>query len=321
MILNSVEGLYNVINFVRPGYLGNQWQFKDRYLVYQIKSIRVKGRPRQIREVIGYKNLAELKDRVAQICIVRGRSYNIQFKFYSCSLSEPEEDDYCVAAKGIIDEGFDLDNEKVFAARLHDLQRVADGSFTKDLSYIPSKVRLLVNLCKRIVQRNESCLIYTEYEDTYSFIKGYLEKYKSQIGYRRLFMVTGKTPDKKRREAETEMRKGDIAIITKAGTESINLQMANHLVYYNVPFAVGAIIQSIGRIARMDTDSAVQYVHVIEASNTVDTYKRLLFQEHKELIEELFGPDPNLPDMSDLDRNTIMKMKTYMKNKLLWRRF
>ena len=134
-------------------------------------------------------------------------------------------------------------------------------------------------------------------------------------------MVTGKVSDKKRREAETEMRGRDIVIITKAGTESINLQQANHLIYYNIPFAIGSIIQSIGRIARMDSKYSAQYVHVIEASDTVDTYKRLLFQERKELIEDLFGPDPNLPSMTDLDRDTIMKMKQYMKNRFLWRRF
>ena len=215
-LLQELEGLFRVVDFVRPGYLGTFTDFTNRYINYREKIIYLKGnRRRKVKEVMSYKNLPELRERLKGIIIVRGRDYDIQYHYYTTTLSEPEQDLYEEASKGIINEG---ETERQESARLHDLQRVVDGSHKKsDKNILSSKQQLLVNTCREIVQRGEGTLIYTEYEDTYTTLGRVLKKYRSYIGFDKLYYITGKTSTEDRYMCEKNLKEKDIAIVTRAG--------------------------------------------------------------------------------------------------------
>ena len=109
--------------------------------------------------------------------------------------------------------------------------------------------------------------------------------------------------------------KSDIVIITQAGTESINLQAADTILLYNVPFSIKVFIQLIGRVTRVDTKYPKQYIHFIEARGTVDTYRRLNVSLHGNLIQNLFGEIETLPvELTIIDNKTQQKLKSA----LLW---
>ena len=41
--LNELEGMFRVVDFVKPGFLGTEEDFKSRYIRYREKTIRVAG--------------------------------------------------------------------------------------------------------------------------------------------------------------------------------------------------------------------------------------------------------------------------------------
>lgn len=240
-LLNDIEGLYYVVDFAKPGFLGSWWDFKARWLITQKKTIRFGGRKRQIEEVVGYKDIDLLRAELSKVIITRFRDYNLQFYFKECTMTQDERDQYEVAAKGLLDDTCD---EKQFSARLWDLQRIADGSGVHvDKGEIYSKNNLMVNTVRECVQRGEAVLIYVELEDTYSKLKEVLESYKGYIGFSKLYLITGKTPYQDRVKCEKNLKAKDVVICTKAGNKSINLQAANNVVFYDLPFAVGDYIQ------------------------------------------------------------------------------
>ena len=117
-----------------------------------------------------------------------------------------------------------------------------------------------------------------------------------------------------RDKVEDALKPRDIVLCTGAGAESRNLQLCNQIMVYNIPFGILRLIQLIGRVARMDSKFIHQDIHFLEASGTIDTYKRVLAQDAAWLYSELFGENDALPTMNKLDRNLIVDIR----KKLLW---
>lgn len=271
-LLNAMEGLWRVIDFIRPGFLGSYESFKSRYIEYRQRTVRVNGRPRKINEIVGYKNLDELREKLKDVCIIRGIKYDLDFQYKTCTLTEEEEERYKEAAKGILE---DETNEKHIPARLHDLQRIADGShhlLPDNTAY--SKTTLLVTVLREILQRSEGALVYTEYEDTYKVLGALIEKYKGYLGYRKLYYITGKISYKKRVEVEQSLKAKDIAVITKAGcfARGTKVIMADGTLKCVEDIKVGDYVMGRGSIPRrvVNLHRGYDQMYMIRQSNAED---------------------------------------------------
>lgn len=314
-VLNALEGVWRIMDFVRPGSLGKYNQFRYYFIDYVKKNIRMGARTRVIEEVVGYKHIDELRYILSNYIISRGKQYNVEFLYKQCVLTDDEMAEYEKAAMGVLES----DDQKQYSSRLHDLQRIADGShhlLSKDRLY--SKVKLLLKTVAEIISRGEGVLIYTEYEDTYKELEEVFKKYKQYIGYRRLMFITGKTSYKDRVNVEKVLTHKDIVIVTKAGSKAINLQAVNNVVFYDIPFSIGDFIQMSGRVTRIDTEYNKQNLYILEVSQTIDTYKRILLQSHANLIKDLFGSNSTLPYTKGAEEDMVKRYRQYFKNKFLW---
>jgi superfamily II DNA/RNA helicase len=104
-------------------------------------------------------------------------------------------------------------------------------------------------------------------------------------------------------------------LITSAGAESINLQRANVIVFYDIPFSVGTCIQVMGRILRMDTKFKNQYIIVMYTKDTIDEYKYLNFLDNAMMIKQVVGNDATLPkELKTMDKKNLQTLK----DKYLW---
>ena len=98
-------------------------------------------------------------------------------------------------------------------------------------------------------------------------------------------------------------------------TESINLQKANTVIFYDIPFAIQTFIQMVGRVTRMDSKYDHQDIYFIEAEGTSDTYRRILLQMNGQLINQIFGKVNTLPlEMKFIDK----KIGKQLRDSLLW---
>ena len=311
---DKIKSLYNVVNFVSPGYLGSYKDYESKYLITKLKSVYVKGKKRKFKDVVGTKNTKELSEKLKKIMHIQFRSYDLDFNYRTTSMNKYERECYIKASKGMIDI---LENEKEFSARLVDLQRVVDGCHESfELDELSSKEKLLISTISEIMNRDESVLIYCSFESTYTRLVKALESSRYILNYSKIHLITGKVKFEDRVKVETDMPKKSIVVITKAGTASINLQEANNLIFYDTPFTLLDVIQAIGRICRADTKYSTQHVYFLEVKDTIDTYKRKVVESKIKNVQNLFGKNPTLPDIKD---EKIDKEK--LKKSLLWRKY
>lgn len=316
---NDIWGLYNLMYLVNPDILGTKEQFTKKYLQTEWKRVK-KFNPFTHRYdfpyeevVVGYKNVDQLQKDISDYVIIRQRKYNLRFIYHKCELTPNETMAYLEASAGMARDT----SKKNWAVRVNDLQRVVDNSSDKysDKTQLSSKEKLLAQVLVEQIKEH-TVLVYTELTDSVARLKQLFTLLK-KAGHpiNNIYTITGSQSFKDRFEIEERLTKHDIVIITQAGTESINLQAADTIILYNVPFSIKVFIQLIGRVTRVDTKFPEQYIHFIEASGTVDTYRRLNVSMHGNLIQSLFGEIETLPvELTIIDNKTQQKLK----NKLLW---
>jgi superfamily II DNA or RNA helicase len=308
-LLSDIYGLFNVVNFVYPGYLGTKTAFSKNYL----KEVLVKGGGGiRFKEIVGYKNIDTLKQLVERVSFIRKKKYNLNFVYKRDRMVEEEWDMYYRAVKSVV-------KDKKWAAGLHTLQRAVDNShcvFSSD--ELSTKEKILIQTLQEIFSRGESSIVYVSYHSTLNRISDILKKNKTVLNLNNVFVISGKESKETRRKVEELVSERDVILATDAATVSYNIGRSNNVVFYNIPFKIGAVIQIIGRITRLDSQYDRQNVYVIEIEDTIDTYKRLLVQENTRLINNLFGKEDHLPD-EEIPDFIDRKFLKEIRRTLLWK--
>jgi len=334
-ILNDLDGLFYMTELFKPGLFKNIYAFQNKFTVFENKTIwmRTKGgraKPKQVREAIGYKNLDQLKLIFSEISIVRSKTYNIEFIYKETSMSSKAAEYYKFAAQGLFS-GTQQTSKKnkgkskgssqsAAGARLHDLQRVVSNShkefkFIKDENKLTEKELLLINTVSEVLERDEAALIYFTYLETLERVKFIFNKLKDKFNIPKIHQISGSVSKHKRKLVEDNIGPRDLVLITSAGTESVNLQRANNLIFYEIPFPLREFIQACGRIARTDTKFDLLNIYILETAGTIDTYKKMRIQSNMEPIRAVVGGGSTIPTelltLSALDKQA-------MKDELLW---
>lgn len=316
---NDIWGLYNLVSIINPELLGSKEEFKFKYLLTEYRKVK-KWNPGLRRfefpyeeVIIGYKDTNVLSEVLKDTIIIKQKQYNLEFVYHKTGITEEEKNAYFEASAGLARNTA----KNNFAVRLNDLQRVIDNSSPKysDKTQLSSKEKLLINVVNNLIN-DHILIIYTELNDNVERLQLLLNKLKNLYhNINNIFVINGQTTFKERGEIENKITDHDIIIITQAGTESINLQKADSIILYDVPFSMIQVIQCIGRVTRTDTKFNKQYIHFIEAEGTIDTYRRLNVVMHAGLITQLFGPISTLPlELTLIDAN----LQKRLRNKLLW---
>lgn len=350
-LLNDIEGLFNVLHFVYPAVFVSWFRFRARYCITRENVIHMKGRngnhiQRKVIEIIGYQNMKELNEVLDKLIIKGCIHYNVNFEFLECSLDEQSEKPYRLAASGLFDILYHPEKvnarkskssnkkkadentveEKDFGSRLHDLQRICDFSDSSlqeiNKDFIPNKLKTMLSTVKSIMDRNESTLIYFEYKDSLELAERTLLEHKDELGFNKIYRLTGAEKESDRAKIESNLGLKEIILCSQAASQSRNLQRANNIICFHLPWSCGRLIQVLGRICRCDSTYSQQNVYLISVSKTIDEYKIELFKKRIGLIRTLLGMESvgtleNCGcDYVDIDYSDIKELK---KN-LLWKR-
>ena len=185
-----------------------------------------------------------------------------------------------------------------------------------------SKMQLLLDTTKSIIDKNESVLIYFEYIESLELAEKLLLLNKEKIGFNNIYRLTGAEKEEHRSKIEANLGLREIVLCSQAASQSRNLQRANNIICFHCPFSVGRTVQVLGRICRMDSTFDHQNVYFISVSDTIDTYKTALFKKHLNLINALLGKEAigTLENCTcqylDVDLNDIKELKKTQ----LWRK-
>ncbi|MBQ2639264.1 MAG: hypothetical protein IJF92_00660 [Bacilli bacterium] len=212
--------------------------------------------------------------------------------------------------------GKEVDDEIVKKLVKQNLEKMNEHRKTTIMkSNLSSKEKEYLKVVADEIKQGHPVLTYLDYSDAVDRLEMLLNKTKSITGVKQVLKVTGSVSLKEREVVEESIKEGTVVLITSAGTESINLQKSNSMIFYDVPFSVLTFIQAVGRITRMDSKYSEQHIHIIEATGTIDSYKRLLINMNSNLIETIFGGIETLPvEMLKIDKS----MQGVLKKKLLW---
>lgn len=348
-LLNDIEGLFNLYHFVFPGVFKSWFRFRARYCITQDHIIRMKNKQgklieRKVTDIIGYQNMQELNEALDKLTIKGCVHYNVNFEFIETDLDEQSEKPYRLAASGLFDVLYHpekaqkrlagkkkekdhsvTDDAKDFGSRLHDLQRICDfsDSSLQDTivdGFIPNKLKSMLSVVKSIMERNESTLIYFEYSDSIDLAEKFLLKYKDSLGFNNIYRLTGAEKEEYRAKIEASLGLKEIILCSQAASQSRNLQRANNIICFHLPWSCGRLIQLCGRICRTDTTYDRQNIYFITVSNTIDEYKAELFKKRISLIKMLLGDD-SIGTLENCDCNYIdidYSDAKELKNRLLW---
>lgn len=345
-LLNDIEGLFNVLHFVYPRVFQSWFRFRARYCITQDRTIRMKNRygavvQRKITEIIGFQNMEELNGVLDKLIIKGCVHYNVNFNFLECDLDKECEKLYSMAAKGFFDILYHpekvkkkakkkndepaslVDDAKDFGARLHDLQRICDGSDDSlGDNFISNKMKLMCQAVTDVINKNESALIYFEYIDTLELAEKILLQNKDEIGFKALYKLTGAEKEDTRAKIESSLGLKEIILCSQAASQSRNLQRANNIIIMNCPFSCGRVVQVLGRICRMDSTYDAQNIYFISVKDTIDTYRTTLLKKRIGLIKILLG-DESMGALDSCECNYIdidYSDTKELKKNFLWKR-
>ena len=321
-VRNDAMSLYTMSNIVRPQYFGSPVQFQNKFceLDKQFYKIRTKwGTTKTIvkTKIKGFKDSPLFEKMKNDLFIFRQLSYNIEFNEIDIPLDEGLWEKYKAIGTGQV-ELLTKSNKKAkgmteYSLRLIELQRLMDNCspIFKVSDGLTNKEETLVRLIKQLFSEGHIPLIYCFYLDTIDRIQSVIA---NNIKINGIYTITGQVPKEERAMVEDKIAPRTVTIINRAGTESINLQKADTIIYYNLPWSIDEYYQSLGRITRNDTKFDKQYIYFLQYEGTVDNYRTFIIRNRAGLVEQVQGEQL---DSSD-GINISDKGSKELKNLLLW---
>ena len=203
-----------------------------------------------------------------------------------------------------------------WSVRLRDITYVVDNvSESVPQEEISNKEKLLLKVLLQNIRANKPTIIYCEYVSVLERLDYLIKAFKRDLGVKDTLIIKGGVSMNERKRIQNLISVDKPLLITSAGGESINLQKANAIIFYDLPYDIAKIMQIIGRITRVDTEFSRQYIDIVEAFGTTDTYKRLCMEKNMKLIESLFGKMNTLPYTT---YDNEQKFMGTLRRSLLW---
>lgn len=105
-------------------------------------------------------------------------------------------------------------------------------------------------------------------------------------------------------------------IMSPAGGESLNLQASGNLIFFDLPFDLRQFVQAAGRVVRMNTLHKKVHLWILEALETIDSYKSLMVFSNSQLFEAVMKGTKTLPAVYGRVSKDLLAQ---MRKRLLWR--
>ena len=266
---NRLEELHSVVEFVDDRRLGPQFRFQHRHRV-----VDERGR------VQGYRNLADLRARLAPVLLRRTRDEVLdQLPPRSTEIVriEPTEEQlelhgaYMQVVSSIVRKPYlnEMDLLRLRKALLF-CRLAADGTFLVDKKKPghSSKLGRLDELLEQVFSaERRKAVLFSEWTGMLDAIEPLLRR--RRLGYVRL---DGKVPQKKRQPLVRTFRRDPacrLFITTAAGSTGLNLQTADTVINVDLPWNPAVLEQRIGRAHRMGQKRPVQ-VFLLVTEETIE---------------------------------------------------
>jgi len=309
---NRLDELYSVFQFIDPTILGPLWRFNQRYY-------ETERRPSGSYRVLGYKNLDELRHRIAPYVLRRVRDEvlfdlpeRLDSNFF-VEMTSPQWDAYHeyehrVAKLMALARRRPLTPEEhqILLGSLVKMRLICNALALHDPEIKPQdcektapKLRELREILGEEVAGNgHKAILFSQWSKMLALTEPVLAKLK--LGWVKL---TGDVPTKKRGaliEQFFEDPQCKVFLSTDAGGVGLNLQAASMVVNLDLPWNPAVLDQRIARAHRHGQPHAVNVVNLI-AEGTIEERMLDTLAAKRAVFDAAFNEDSTVTDLSFAD--------------------
>ncbi len=262
---NKLEDVYSLVQFLDPNLLSPLWQFAaDHFLLDSKKK----------NEILGYTNLGSLHEKLKPL-VIRRRKEEVLTELpelvvnnYFVNLRREQAEIHAGYGQSLLP----LMNKKFLTpmdlrriqALLLKMRQVCNTTYLIDReTNISPKLDELANILEELVQRNgRKVVIFSEWTTMTLLIGKHLSS--AAIPFVEL---TGKVPVKKRQSLIDEFNDNPdckVFLSSDAGGTGLNLQAADSVINFELPWNPAKVNQRIGRVNRIgQTSKCINVINLV----------------------------------------------------------
>ena len=304
---NRLRDLWSIFNFLNPGYLGKEAQFRKSFELPIYKSndadtsatLKRLVEPFILRRVKTDKSIIDdLPDKIEQ-------------KMY-CTLSPEQASLYEAVVKDVeaqLEEAEGIQRKGLILSTIlrlkqicnHPMQFLQDGSaFSTERSH---KLQRLGEMLEEVIDSGESALIFTQFTEIGDALSRYLEHNRHYNTY----YLHGGTSVVRRNQMVTDFQDSatepSLFILSlRAGGVGLNLTKANHVFHFDRWWNPSVEDQATDRAFRIGQRKNV-FVHKFIAMGTMEERIDAMIEDKKRLSSLVVGSDESW--LTELDNDTF----------------
>ncbi|MEO0455775.1 MAG: DEAD/DEAH box helicase [Cyanobacteria bacterium P01_A01_bin.114] len=307
---NRLMDLWSIFNFLNPGYLGKQAQFRKNFEL----PIQKDNRPTQAATL---KKLVEpfiLRRVKTDKSIIKDLPDKVEQKLF-CNLTKEQASLYEAVIKDIEQQlaaADGIQRKGLILATLTKLKQICNHprQFLQDNSdFLPERSHKLTRLLEMLVEvteENESALIFTQYREIGEALTQYL-KYTSHYN---TYYLHGGTNRQKREKMIAEFQDPEtvpsiFVLSLKAAGVGITLTKANHVFHFDRWWNPAVEDQATDRAFRIGQKKNV-FVHKFVAIGTLEERIDQMIEDKKSLAGSIVGSDESW--LTELDNDAFKQL-------------
>ncbi|MBL7064622.1 MAG: DEAD/DEAH box helicase [Anaerolineae bacterium] len=309
---NRLDELYSVLQFIDPTILGPLWRFNQRYY-------ETERRPSGSYKVLGYKNLDELRHRIAPYVLRRVREEvlldlpeRIDSNFF-VEMTDPQWGAYAEYEQRVAQlmararrRPLTPKEHNILLGALVKMRLICNALALHDPEIKPQdrektspKLReLRVILDEEIASNGRKAILFSQWTRMLDLTEPALERLK--LGWVKL---TGDVPTKKRGaliEQFFEDPRCKVFLSTDAGGVGLNLQAASMVVNLDLPWNPAVLSQRIARAHRHGQRHVVNVINLI-AKGTIEERMLDTLAAKRAVFDAAFNEESIVTDLSFKD--------------------
>lgn len=292
---NRLMDLWSIFNFLNPGYLGKQAQFRKTYeLPVQRDNDPIQSAV--LKRLIQPFILRRLK---TDKNIIKDLPDKIDNKIY-CHLSKEQASLYEVVVKDVVkqlEESEGIQRQGLMLSTLiklkqicnHPMQFLQDGSaFTPERSH---KLERIGDMLEEAMAEGDSVLVFTQFTE----IGEHLNRYLSRDKHHKTYYLHGGTQRNKREQMIADFQNPDSApavfiLSLKAGGVGITLTRANHVFHFDRWWNPAVENQATDRAFRIGQQKNV-FVHKFITLGTLEERIDQMISDKQKMADSIVGND------------------------------
>ncbi|MGB8702864.1 MAG: DEAD/DEAH box helicase [Thermosynechococcaceae cyanobacterium] len=316
---NRLLDLWSIFNFLNPGYLGKEAQFRKNFEI-PIQQNNDALRSATLKKLVEPFILRRVKTDQS---IIKDLPDKVEQKLY-CNLTKEQASLYEAVVKqitGELDEAEGIQRKGLILATLLKLKQICNHprQFLQDNSdFTPARSHKLSRLSEMVaeaISEGESILIFTQFTE----LGDALEKYLRQAFQYNTYYIHGGT-NRNKREAmiaefqDPETEPSVFVLSLKAGGVGITLTKANHVFHFDRWWNPAVENQATDRAFRIGQKKNV-FVHKFVAVGTLEERIDEMIEDKKKLAGSIVGSDESW--LASLDNEAFKQLISLNKTAIL----